>query len=264
MLQIETAQNMRTPIHAGFGRLLQQWHSELIADTPGVVEYKSRPFAEAAAWAPGRMSSAVMDIISAMRKDDPLDTDLPRPRIPRLIVTADRSFVPTPSEVTRQTVEWVYCRIPDDPKRRIFQIRVPRFDINMQLVIVAQEWHTAHSLAMQLYAFLGQMEHRRFQAEYVLAGIPQRWPVMVETPEIIATPESESGPNLTIIRCDLNLRCGAPMLRYPAHGSPDADGKGAGTVDDPDGFIGVNAFDLVEVIGEPDGELIVMPVATSD
>jgi hypothetical protein len=93
------------------------------------------------------------------------------------------------------------------------------------------------------------MENRRFYASYRLAGIPQNWPVQIDSPEIILTPEAESGKNVTILRCDITLKVGIPELMYPEHGSPDADGQGDGTPDDPDGYIGVSTFDLHEIIG---------------
>lgn len=241
--------NLTTPIREGFGRFLQAFHAQLVADTPALVEYAGRDFSRAAAWAPGRMVDSVDDMLNEWRKNGTPGVARPAPYLPIMIAAAGRDYMPSTGDVARQAAEPQYCMLPDDPKERVFTIRAAMTDLRVQVAIIAQDEPSARSIALQLQLWCSAMRNRTFQAIYTLAGMPQPWPVQLEAPEIASTNVPTEAKNIVILTADFNLRCAIPLLGAPREGSDEADGKGTDPVFDPDGF----AL-LAEVHGEARGD----------
>lgn len=228
--------NFTDPIKAAFGRYLGRFYSDfLIADTPALAEFRQRGFAKSAVWAPGRMVDQVEEMLSSWRKNDNDDSDTPHPKLPVMIAAMSKDYIPAPADYGRPMLNPVDVILPQDPKRRVFKMRSVIADIRTQVAIMAPEDPTARSIAMQLQAFAGATENRRFHSVYRLAGMDDHWPVSLETPDIqgISTPTGDA-KNLTILTVDFQLRATVPMLQAPATGG---DGQGSGSVDDPDGYL---------------------------
>ncbi len=238
--------NFTTPIKAAFGRYLHAFHSQLVGDTRTLAEFAVRDFAKAAVWAPDRMADQVEEMLKAWRKNDTSQADRGTPYLPVMIVALAKDYVPWQPDVGRTAPDELDVMIPADAKGRAFRMRVAGAEIRAQVVFCASDSDTARSMALQFNLWTQAVPNRRFFAQYPLAGISEDWPVMLEMPDVQAINTQTEATNITILAADLTLRATIPMLRYPAHSASDADGKGAGTQADPDGYLTVH-----EVQGYP-------------
>jgi hypothetical protein len=243
MAQPAVAQPFTLPVEDAFGRFLQGFFGEIIPDTPAVAEFAARPFAKAAAWVPGRMVDAAEDMLAAYRANDTSGAARATPLLPVILAAASRDYIPLGEDLGRIAAEPMYCQIPGDPKGRLFKLRAAACEIRIQLAFVAVEKHTARSLAMQFQMYCTRMANRSFPATYILAGLPQQWPVQVERPEIMAQAVPLEVKNLTILTADLNLRATIPMLGVAPTGDAGADGLGTNPVGDPSGWMPVHEID---------------------
>lgn len=232
------------PIKAAFGAYMARFHAQLIADTPSMVEFSARKFSESVVWAPGRMIDQVEDMLSTWRKNDTSQQAQARTRLPVMIAAMSKDFMPAPTDYVRGLSDsFLPVTIPGDTKNRVFYMRGVVADIRTQVAIFAPEEGTARSLAMQLHLFASALPNRRFYSTYTLAGMPDKWPVVLELPDLNAVASPTDVKNLTVMTVDIQLRATVPMLVKPAPGSVHADGKGSGTDADPDGFLVVNEVD---------------------
>lgn len=230
--------NFTDPIKDAFGRYLGRFYSNtLVADTPAIAEFRSRGFAKSAVWAPGRMVDQVEEMISSWRKNDNSGTDRPTAYLPVVIAAMAKDYIPAPVDYAHPIANPVDVIIPSDPLRRVFKMRAVVADVRTQVAICAAEDPTARSIAMQLQLFAAAVQNRRFYSRFVLAGMDEYWPVVLETPDIqaISTPVGEA-KNLTILTVDFQLRATVPMLTVPAS-DDQHDGKGQGTSNDPHGYL---------------------------
>lgn len=226
------------PVKAAFGGYMAQFHAQLIADTPAMVEFSGRNFSESVVWAPGRMIDQVEDMLAAWRKNDTSQQSQARTRLPIMIAAMAKDFMPAPNDYSRGLSDaFLPVVIPGDAKKRVFYMRGVVADIRTQVAIFAPEEGTARSIAMQLHLFASALPNRRFYSTYKLAGIPDKWPVVLELPDLNAVAAPSDVKNLTVMTVDIQLRATIPMLVRPAAGSANADGLGSGTEDDPDGFL---------------------------
>ena len=224
------------PIKAAFGRYLQRFHAQLLADTPAMREFVARDFAQAAVWAPGRMVDQATDMLEAWRKNDTSEAAQGTPKLPVMIAAMSKDFMPSPGDYTRGLSDaFLPVMIPGDAKERVFYMRAVVCDIRAQVAIFAPEESTARSIAMQLHLFASALPNRRFDAIYRLSGINDAWPVVLELPDLNAVAAPTEVKNLTILTVDISMRATIPMLVKPAAGQ--GDGQGSGTEDDPDGFL---------------------------
>lgn len=227
--------NFTDPVKVGFGRYLARFHQQFVADTAGARAWRSRQFSKAVALAPGRMVDAAEDMLESWRKNDTSQEAQPAPALPVVLVAMAKDYTPAPPEFTRNNGDLVNVIIPNDPKSRVFKMRAVTAQIRTQVLIAAPEEPTARSIAMQLHAFISTMRNRRFGAEYRLAGLPEKWPVQLETPDVMMSNVPNDQKNLTMLLADLTLYATVPMLMAPPSSAAN-DGKGAGSnQDDPFG-----------------------------
>ncbi len=223
--------NFTDPIKAAFGDYLREFHEQLFADTPAMAEFAARPFAEAAVWAPGRMIDQVEDMLASYRKNDNSQAVKPKTPLPIMIACMAKDFVPAPPEFGRGLGDPVDVMIPDDPKERVFSMRVVVAEIRTQVALVAADDATARSMALQLHAWTSAIGNRIFYSTYKLAGIDDRWPVMLEMPDLMAMNSPTEVKNLTMLVLDISLRATVPLLRAPKSTEPN-DGQGDGSNQD--------------------------------
>lgn len=224
------------PVKAGFGRYLQRFHAQLIADTPAMREFVARPFQDSCTWAPGRMIDQATDMLESWRKNDNSGVSQGTPRLPVMIAAISKDFMPAPPDFTRGLSDaYLPVMIPGDVKNRVFYMRAVVADIRTQVAIFAPEEGTARSIAMQLHLFATALPNRRFDATYRLSGVEDQWPVVLELPDLNAVSTPTEVKNLTILTVDIQLRATIPMLTRPT--PAEADRKGTGTEADPDGYL---------------------------
>lgn len=249
------------PVKAGFGRYLERFHAQLLADTPAMREFVGRPFASACVWAPGRMIDQANEMLESWRKNDTSQASQARTALPVMVASMSKDFMPAPPDFTRgMSDDFLPVMIPGDAKERVFYMRAVVADIRTQVAIFAPEEGTAKSIAMQMHLFASALPNRRFTSAYRLAGVNDQWPVVLELPDLNAVAAPTDVKNLTILTVDLQLRATIPMLVRP---TPDlADGKGTGTEADPDGFLVVSEVQAKKFAGQlgagdPVGEWVV-------
>lgn len=232
------------PVKAAFGAYMARFHAQLIADTPAMVEFSARKFSESVVWAPGRMIDQVEDMLGAWRKNDTSQQAQARTPLPIMIAAMAKDFMPAPTDYVRGLSDaFLPVMIPGDVKERVFYMRGVVADIRTQVAIFAPEEGTARSIAMQLHLFASALPNRRFYSTYRLAGIPDKWPVVLELPDLNAVSSPTDVKNLTVMTVDIQLRATIPMLVKPPAGAVQADGKGTGSEADPDGFLVVSRAD---------------------
>lgn len=222
----------KTAIKAALGRYLQHWHGRMFADTPALREYATRSFDKAAMWAPGRMVDQVEEMLEAYRKNDAAQADQPKPKLPIVLVAMAKDFMPAPPEYGRGMGDEQDVIIPSDDRERLFRMSVVVVDLRVQIAIAAPEEGTAHSIALQLHRHTSTVSNRLFYADIPVAGIPQKWPVQIELPDLNGMNVATDVKNLTILLLDLTLRATVPMLRAPAAGEEN-DGRGGANATDP-------------------------------
>lgn len=228
--------NFTDPIKSAFGRYLEAFYDQLVADTPALAEYVARGFAKSAVWAPGRMVDQVEDMLAAWRKNDTTGAARAAPYLPIMIAAMAKDYIPAPSDFIRPLADAVDVMLPDDPKGRVFQMRAVSADVRCQIAIAAPEDSTARSIAMQLNLFAQALENRRFYATYRLVGLNELWPVVLELPDLQAINNPSDVKNLTLLTVDIQMRATIPLLSMPKGAAPN-DGKGDGTADDPNGYL---------------------------
>ena len=228
--------NFTDPIKAAFGRYLEAFYNQLIADTPAMAEYAARGFSKSAVWAPGRMVDQVEDMLAAWRKNDTSGAARATPYLPIMIAAMAKDFIPAPSDFSRGLADYADVMIPGDGKERLFHMRAVVADIRTQVAICAPDDSTARSIAMQLHLWASAMPNRRFNATYRMAGFDESWPVVLELPDLQSINNPSEVKNLTILTVDLQMRATVPMLSYPKDTAPN-DGNGSDTPDDPNGYL---------------------------
>lgn len=243
--------NFTDPIKAAFGRYMEGFHEMLIADTPALVEFAGRAFAESAVWAPGRMVDQVEEMISAWRKNDTSGQARATPFLPVLIAACSKDYMPAQPDFTRQAADPMDVMIPGDPKARVFKMRTAFSEIRVQVVVLAAEDPTARSIAMQLQLYSSAIQRRRIYADYPLAGVTTQWPFLWKEPDVNAISLPQDVKNLTVLTVDFNGVASVPMLTYPKTGDVDSDNSGGDTYADPNGYLVVAQADIVGHGGDP-------------
>lgn len=224
--------NFSDPLKKALGLHLQVFQRGLTPDTRAVLEYMRRPFKDAVKLAPDRMIDSVEEIIDSYRKNDNVPGQQPVTALPVVIVAVAKDYTPAGTEYGRVVADPIFVQIPDDPKERIFRLRVVKRDFRAQIVVLAAEGVTASSLAMQLHLYCAAMAKRTIVARHSFAGIESFWPVQIEDPELSGVSAPLEGiKNATALVIDLTLRATVPVYTAPAPGEPN-DGKG--TSNEPD------------------------------
>ncbi len=231
--------NFTTPIKEAFGRYLERFHAEVIGDTQFVTEFAARDFSRAAVWAPGRMIDQVEEMLGAWRKNDTSKTAKATPFLPIMIAAMSKDYMPVTADYSRSIADPVYVTLPGDAKNRVFKMRVVVSEVRAQIAIAGPDEATCKSIALQLQLFASRTMNRRFHSTYRLVGMNELWPVSLENPDITSVNMANDVKNLTVLAADFTMRATVPLLMGPKATDIDADGKGTGTADDPDGFLTV-------------------------
>jgi len=228
---------MFEPVKIGFGEFMGGYYAALSPTTKPLQEFVGRGLAKSIAFAPGRLVDKAAEMLGMWQRND-TDQSATRPaKLPAIIVGVAKDSIPTGRDFTRQIADSEHFVIPEDPKGRMFGLRLAAEDVRAQVVFFAADEPTARSLAKQFQLFLEVPANRRFQSAYSFAGFATRWPVQIETPEIaLVNASDDEVKNVTVLAMDLVLKVTVPLFDAPKVGEPN-DGLGTpGNVDDPAGY----------------------------
>lgn len=228
---------MFEPVKIGFGEyLVQFFNTGLVPTTKYLTEYAKRPVHQAILWAPGRMVDLAEEMLGAWQRDDSRGpSPTPAYTMPIILVAMAKDVMQSGSNFNKALSTPQYAVLPDDPKRRVFQVRTFSAAIRTQLVIAAHDEPTARALASQVLLWIEAFP-RTFPAQFRFAGFEVNWPVSMVLPENPASAIATDAKNLTLLAVDLTLNATVPLYQAPKLGEPN-DGKGdPENADDPAGY----------------------------
>lgn len=241
-----------TPVKIAAARWLGDFYAQYRPDTRAGSEWAQRGASTAMVFVPGRMVDQVEEMLSSWRGNDNSGKAGTSSFGPILFLAVAQDYTDTPGGDSRPQLEPLSVVLPGDPLQRVFQVEQIQADIRAQVVVVASESATAHSIMSQL----ARWEKRRqtFRASYTFAGVATDWPVQVVQADRMAVP-TPVGEHLCILGLDLTLRASMPLFSAPAGGSDDSDGQGSGTAEDPNGIRLASEIESghVATVSPPDG-----------
>lgn len=225
--------SMRTPLEVGLGTYMRQFYAQLVADTPAMEEYIARGLSKSIVWVPGRMVDDVQAMLDEWRKNDNEKTSA-TPNgapglssfLPVMMVGLSKDFTPAMADFGPAIGSAIDVRNPGDPSGRMYKVRLSVNEYRAQVVIVAPEVHTAHSLAMQFSLYANGEGGRRFKHWHEFAGILHDFPAVLDQIDLGAMDAKSGQNNLTVLLVDLNIRATIPLFQSPKVGEPN-DGKPA-------------------------------------
>ncbi len=218
--------SLRTPLEIGFGEFMGRYYDGLVADTPSMNEYIVRGLPTSIVWVPGRMVDKVQDMLDEWRKNANDSGPGMSSFLPVILVAFAKDFTPAPPEIGRSFGDAFYVQFPEDPHERVFKVRVAANEYRAQLVFLAADGPTAHSLAMQFSLFLGATVDRRFVHRHTFADLVHEYKATIESADLGAINMDGEQKNLTILVADLVVRADIPLFQAPKPGEPN-DGKPA-------------------------------------
>lgn len=234
--------SLRTPLELGFGGYMGRFYAQLVADTPAMAEYVERGLAKSIVWAPGRMIDSVEEMLSEWRKNDNENGPSVSSFLPVILCAMSKDFSPALADFGVAVGTAIDVMSPDDPYGRTYRVRTSTNEYRVQVVIIAPEVATAHSLAMQFHLYANGDGGRRFTHRHMHAGLGHDFPAVLEDIDVGALDARAEQKNLTILTANMNLRATIPIFQAPRANEAN-DGKPA-----PAGYpvvLEVDAFDSV-------------------
>ena len=219
-----------------FGGVLQAFFNECISDTAAVQSWLNKPYAKAVMVAPERMQDDIQAMLDKYRQlSSPTQKDSTS-SLPVMIVAFSKSWQPVLGEYGRQIAAPLPVIIDNDPKERVFKLKLMMGSVRCQVVILAAESPTTKSIISQFCLFMGNVSNRTFHATHRLGGINTLFPVKLADPDLVPVDWDSQTKNLYVSYVDLEFKVSIPMLITPKVGEPN-DGKGTdGDKNDPHGF----------------------------
>lgn len=211
--------SMRNPVEVGLGTYMGQFYAQLVPDTPAMEEYVERGLAKAIAWVPGRMVDDVQAMLEEWRKNDNDKTSASpggspglSSKLPVMLVGMAKDFTPAMPDFGVAIGGGIDVLMPDDPDMRTFKLRLSVNEYRAQVVIMAPEAATAHSLAMQFHVWANGPSGRRFKHWHEFGGVRHDFPALLEQIDLGAVDAKSDQKNLTILIIDLNIRASVPLF----------------------------------------------------
>jgi hypothetical protein len=237
---------MFDPVKAALGEYMVGFFKNIIPTTLPLKNYVIRNAGAAMLWAPARMVDAADQMLAAYQRSDPDGEASTSSKLPVILIALAKDYVPTARDYTRQIADREMVVLPDDPKERLFGLRMASGDLRAQIAIFTSDEPTARSLAAQFSLYIEEADKRRFNATYEFAGIQFSGAVQLESTDIPAIAVQTESKNLTIYAIDLTLHAAVPLLDAPKEGEPN-DGKGTGP-DDPSGYLLSQTVDVFPTV----------------
>ncbi|MFM0608634.1 hypothetical protein PQR05_29310 [Paraburkholderia sediminicola] len=218
--------SLRTPLELGLGAYMGGFHASIEPDTQSMVEFAARDLARAIAWVPGRMIDDVQAIITEWRKNDNTGAPGLSSMLPAVFVGLAKDFSPVLPEFGIAAPSMAFA-FPDDELQRMYRVSTVCNEYRGQVVFVAPEGVTAHSLMLQFNRWTTQgPTGRRFSCAHTWNGFTTKWPAVLETIDYGGVNVSVEQSNLTVLVADLTVRATVPIFTAPREGQPN-DGKTA-------------------------------------
>lgn len=225
--------SLRTPLEIGLGTYMSEFYAQLVADTPAMEEYIARGLAKSIVWVPGRMVDDVQAMLDEWRKNDndkatstPSGTPGLSSFLPVMLVGMAKDFSPALIDFGASVGTAIDVASPDDPYGRTFKLRLSVNEYRAQVVIIAPEAHTAHSIAMQFHLWANGPGGRRFKHWHEHAGQRHDFPAVLEEIDLGAVDGKAEQKNLTILLVDMSIRASIPLFQSPK-ADEASDGKPA-------------------------------------
>jgi len=218
--------SLRTPIELGLAQYMVGFHGSLVADTQAMQEYAAREVAKSIVWVPGRMIDDVEKMLAEWRKNENNAGPGLSSMLPVAFLALDKNFLPVLPEFGVAVPDMPIV-FPDDELGRVYSCSTTCNEYKAQLVFIAPEAATAHSLILQFNHWTTQgPAGRRFATEYEFAGFKQKFPAVFEAIDYGGVASNLDQTNLTILVVDMTIRATVPIFRAPADGEAN-DGKAA-------------------------------------
>lgn len=223
-------------INRGLRQLFGRWHRELVPTTKALRDFVERDTPKAILEAPSRMIDSVDDMLNSYRRKDIDKAPGTSAHLPVTFFAVARDMLPALDWASRPQAEGTMVILPNDPKQRVFELRLWSGEVRAQVVHMAPDEPTSQSMAMQFSLFMSRFKQRSFELPFQFAGVPIPWPVMIETPDFFTNHTPNEQKNLVIRAQDMTLRLSIPFLRGPAAGEPSDELGTPGDPNDPSGF----------------------------
>lgn len=249
--------SLRTPLEIAFGGYMGGFYSQLVADTPAMAEFIKRGLSKCIVWAPGRMVDSVEEMLSEWRKNDNAGGPSDSAYLPVILCAMSKDFTPSLPDWGVAVGTSIDVMHPDDPHERMYKVRTSANEYRVQIVFIAPEGATAHSLAMQFHLWTNGDGGRRFTHRHMQGDLAHDFPAVLEDIDMGAMDARAEQKNITILTANINLRASVPIFKAPGVGEVN-DGKPA-----PAGYpvvLEFNAFDPISLNRsrtsvQPDGEI---------
>lgn len=227
---------MFTPAKIALAQTLEAFHRQTLGNTQGLARFLNRPFAQAYVWAPARMVDQAAVMLDAWQRNDSQQAPTRPPELPVCLVAVAKSLEPVGPEVGLHiAAEPVDVVFPEDPRERVFRVRLLSEGLRAQLAFFGSDVPTVQSLAAQFLLYLNPPPARRLLALYPFAGFTHAYPVVIDTPDTPAVAVDTNSPTISCLAVDLTLRITVPLFAAPGPGEPN-DGQGVPGTDDPAGY----------------------------
>jgi hypothetical protein len=215
-----------TPIQIGLGQFMVGYHASLIVDTQFVMEFAKRDVAKSIVWASGRMVDDVEKMLTAWRQNENNAGPGLSSMLPVVFLALAKDYMPVLPEFSVAVPETPFV-FPGDPLERVYHVSTVCNEYKVQVVFVAPEMATAHSLLAQWHMWLTQgPTGRRFYSEYTFAGFKSKWPCVLEAIDPPGVVNALDQGNVTVLVSDMTIRATVPRFRAPGEGQAN-DGKTA-------------------------------------
>jgi hypothetical protein len=196
-----------------WGGVLKDFRAWMTPDTKAILDWKSRPLAQAIAVCPGRMIDDAMAMWEQWRKQQNLPMPGGSALLPVMLTAFDA--VPSVPPVTqiRAIPNWTKVVIPEDPQQRVVQMRTTAMAIRAQIVVFASTPHDIAWFAAQLVSFISDEDRRYLSLNIHLGdGIYQNWPLTILDTSVYANSVPLMEKNLLGCRVDLVLNGLIPQV----------------------------------------------------
>lgn len=224
------------PLQSAFSQYMVRFYRGIYPSTKALDEFVARGSELSLQWVPGRMVDKVQDMLAAYQKND--NSTASRPHVPgkgalfpMILVGMAKDYTASGPDQQSRQVGRQLVRIEDDPDGSVYGYRQGAGDVRVQVVILAAEVATAHSLAAQFSLFVGEIPNRRFRVAHKWGQYDFDMPCMLENPDIMFSKIDPEDQNMTILAADLTLKAVIPYFDAPKAGE-DNDG----TSNNPPGY----------------------------
>ena len=214
-------------IELAIGQQMGQFYQQISADTTLLQEFVTRGLAKSIVWVPARMIDSVEEMLAEWRASQSNhDRARASATLPVMMVALAKDFETADAQWGRAVTEALPFVHETDPLRRMYKLRTTLEMQRMQVVVMAQESHSARSLASQFALFCQSHSGRCFTHQKQHAGCVMDFPVQLADMNLGVVDTAVEQKNLTILTIDLRWLITNPFVQAPGAGQAN-DGQAA-------------------------------------